>query len=214
MTMKIFKTFFLCFIFIALIIECLAQPTREWTVVASYTIPGKASGLAWDGTYLYSGLYSAPGDDNLIYKIDPADGSYTLQCAGPFVQAYGLTFDGTYLWTTDHPTSAPANAIQFNMSGDQVSTFALPASYMSGIAWDNNRFWACAYYNPDGMTYKLNATGGIITQFPTPNLQPWDICKQDDYLWIVDYNANMLYKTDTIGQYAGKPSSVGLNLPV
>ena len=26
-----------------------AQPAREWTVVASYQIPGKASGLAWDG---------------------------------------------------------------------------------------------------------------------------------------------------------------------
>ena len=188
-----------------------AQSTREWTVVASYTIPGKASGLAWDGTYLYSGLYSAPGDDNLIYRIDPADGSYTLQCAGPFVQAYGLTFDGTYLWTTDHPNSSqPANAIQFNMSGGQVSAFSLPVTYMSGIAWDNNRFWACAYYNPDGMTYKLTSTGSIITQFPTPNLQPWDICKENEFLWIVDYNANMIYKTDTLGNTLESHPSVGL----
>jgi hypothetical protein len=188
-----------------------AQGSREWTVVASYTIPGKASGLAWDGTYLYSGLYSAPGDDNLIYRIDPDDGSYTLQCAGPFVQAFGLTFDGTYLWTTDHPNSSqPANAIQFNLSGGQVSTFALPTTYMSGIAWDNNRFWACAYYNPDGMTYKLTNTGGIITQFPTPNLQPWDICIQNEFLWIADYNANMLYKTDTLGNTLESHASQGL----
>jgi hypothetical protein len=208
--MKISKILFLLLAISLVCVEIMAQSSREWTVVASYPIPGKASGLAWDGTYLYSGLYSAPGDDNLIYKIDPADGSYELQCAGPFVQAYGLTFDGTYLWTTDHPTSAPANAIQFDMSGNQVSTFALPASYMSGIAWDNNRFWACAYYNPDGMTYKLNSTGGIITQFPTPNLQPWDICKQDEFLWIADYNANMLYKTDTLGNTLESHASVGL----
>jgi hypothetical protein len=208
--MKIPKIILLLSAFSLLCIEMAAQSSREWTVVASYTIPGKASGLAWDGTYLYSGLYSAPGDDNLIYRIDPADGSYTLQCAGPFVQAYGLTFDGTHLWTTDHPTSAPANAIQFNLSGGQVSTFALPTTYMSGIAWDNNRYWACAYYNPDGMTYKLTNTGGIITQFPTPNLQPWDICKQDEFLWVADYNANMLYKTDTLGNTLESHPSVGI----
>jgi hypothetical protein len=208
--MKIPKTFIVLFIFSLLIAESIAQNTREWTVVASYPIPGKASGLAWDGTYLYSGLYSAPGDDNIIYRIDPSNGSYVVQCAGPFVQAYGLTFDGTYLWTTDHPTSAPANAIQFNMSGAQVSTFALPTTYMSGIAWDNNRFWACAYYNPDGMTYKLTSTGTIITQFPTPNLQPWDICKQGEFLWVADYNANMLYKTDTLGNTLESHASVGL----
>lgn len=187
-----------------------AQGNREWTVVASYQIPGKASGLAWDGTYLYSGLYSAPGDDNLIYKINPADGSYTLQCAGPFVSAYGLTFDGTYLWTTDHPNSSnPALAIQFDMSGSQVSTFNLPTTYMSGIEWDNNRFWSCAYYNPDGMTYKLTLAGGIITSFPSPNNQPWDICKENDNLWIVDYYANMIYKTDTLGNLLESHPSVG-----
>jgi hypothetical protein len=189
----------------------MAQSAREWTVVASYHIPGKASGLAWDGTYLYSGLYSAPGDDNLIYRIDPSDGSYTLQCAGPFVSAYGLTFDGTYLWTTDHPNSSnPALAIQFDMSGAQVSTFNLPATYMSGIEWDNNRFWSCAYYNPDGMTYKLTSTGSIITSFPTPNNQPWDICREIDNLWVVDYNANMIYKTDTLGNVLENHPSVGL----
>ena len=199
------------FLILGLHFSGISQVSREWTVVASYPIPGKASGLAWDGTYLYSGLYSSPGDDNLVYRIDPSDGTYNLQCAGPFVQAYGLTFDGTYLWTTDHPSSSqPANAICFDMSGNQVTTFALPATYMSGIAWDNNRFWACAYYNPDGMTYKLNSTGGIITQFPSPNLQPWDICRQNEFLWVADYNANMLYKTDTLGNTLESHPSVGL----
>jgi hypothetical protein len=60
-----------------------SQPIREWTIVASYTIPGKASGLAWDGEYIYSGLYATTGPDNEIYQIDPVTGSYTLQCSGP-----------------------------------------------------------------------------------------------------------------------------------
>lgn len=189
-----------------------AQSHREWTVVASYQIPGKASGLAWDGTFLYSGLYSAPGDDNLIYRIDPADGSFTLQCAGPFSAAYGLTFDGTCLWTTDHPYAYdPAIAIRFDMSGNQVSTFNLPATYMSGIEWDNNKLWSTCYYDPDGMVYKLTSSGTIITQFASPNNQPWDICKENDNLWIADYYANMIYKTDTLGNLLESHPSVGAN---
>ncbi|MCK9399072.1 MAG: choice-of-anchor D domain-containing protein [Bacteroidales bacterium] len=208
-TLLLFSLMILGFLFLDHPVK--AQNSREWTVVASYQIPGKASGLAWDGTYLYSGLYSAPGDDNLIYKIDPADGSYTLQCAGPFASAYGLTFDGTYLWTTDHPYAYdPAIAIQFDMSGGQVSSFNLPETYFSGIEWDNNRFWTCCYYDPDGMVYKLTSTGGIITQFASPNNQPWDICRENDNLWIVDYNANMIYKTDTLGNVVESHPSVGI----
>jgi hypothetical protein len=210
--MKISRNLLILLSFSLLTVEIFAQSSREWTVVASYQIPGKASGLAWDGTYLYSGLYASAGDNSLIYRIDPSDGSYTLQCTGPFEAAYGLTFDGTNLWTTDHPNSSnPADAIQFSMSGALISTFALPTTYMSGIAWDNNRFWACAYYNPDGMTYKLTSTGGIISSFPTPNTQPWDICKQGNDLWIADYYANMLYKTDTLGNVLESHASVGVN---
>ncbi|MDZ7777925.1 MAG: hypothetical protein U5L09_21075 [Bacteroidales bacterium] len=36
--------------------------TREWTIEATYEIPQNASGLAWDGTYLYCGIYGVDGD--------------------------------------------------------------------------------------------------------------------------------------------------------
>jgi len=178
------------------------RDTQTWTIVATYTIPGKASGLAWDGTYLYSGLYSAPGDDNKIYKIDPSDGSYTLQCSGPFDKAYGLTYDdgSGNLWTTDHPGAYdPGKAIEFDMNGNWVSEFDLPATYFSGIAYDNGDFWATCYYNPDGEVYKLDASGNVLDQFTAPGQQPWDICLEGSYLWIADYNDDMLYKIDQNG---------------
>ncbi len=176
--------------------------TRDWTILASYTIPGKASGLAWDGQYLYSGLYSAPGNDNLIYKIDPSDGSYTLQCSGPHEKAFGLTYDegSGNLWTTEHPGAYdPGIAVEFDMNGNYVSEFDLPATYFSGIAYDNGDYWTTCYYNPDGEVYLLDDNGTILDQFATPGEQPWDICKQDNDLWIADYNDNKLYKIDDEG---------------
>ncbi len=56
--------------FFAFVLNSFSQPdTRSWTILASYTIPGKASGLAWDGQYLYSGLYSEPGNGIITVKV-------------------------------------------------------------------------------------------------------------------------------------------------
>lgn len=189
----------------------LSQQNREWTIVASFTIPGKASGLAWDGTYIYSGLYATTGPDSEIYQIDPVTGSYTLLCNGPHENAYGLCFDGNDFWSTARTGSyTPAYAVEFDYDGDSLSAFTLPATYMSGIEYDAGAFWACCYYNPDGMVYKLTGNGTIITQFPSPNLQPWDICKENEYLWIADYNANMLYKVDQTGNLIESHPSNGI----
>ncbi len=187
-----------------------AQGNREWTIVQTFTIPGKASGLTWDGTYLYSGLYATSGDDNLIYQIDPSNGSYTLLCAAPQETTYGLSFDGTDFWSTDRTGSyTPAIAVQFDYSGNLLSSFELPATYHSGIEYDNGNFWVCCYYDPDGMVYHLDGSGNILSQFPSPNNQPWAICKENNNLWIADYNANMLYKTDTDGNLLESHASNG-----
>jgi len=198
---KLFKLSFPAFLsFMMLSGNAPAQTNREWTIVATYTIPGKASGLAWDGTYLYSGLYGTTGPDNMIYRINPADGSYTLLCNAPQETSYGLSFDGTDFWSTDRTGAyTPAIAVEFDYSGNLLSSFDLPATYISGIEYDAGTFWVCCYYNPDGMVYHLDATGNILTQFPSPDNQPWAICKENDYLWIADYWGDMLYKIETDG---------------
>ena len=121
----------------------------EWTIVASYPIPEGASGLAYDGTYLYCGIYGANGDE--FYRIDPDDGTYQLQFTNASIgDCFGMTWDGINLWITDHVTSPsiPATAIELDInSGAILSTFDLPAHYMSGIAYDNGDFWVTAYYD-------------------------------------------------------------------
>ncbi len=170
-----------------------------WAIIASYTIPGKASGLAWDGTYIYFGIYGANG--NNVYRFNPQNGTNSLLCTGSFEDAYGMTYKSPNLVTVNQPSSSsnPSTALEFNMSGTTVSNLTLPDHYMSGIAWDNGNWWVCTYYPDPGVVYHLNSSGGIISQFTPPANQPWDICLQGSDLWIADYYGNALFKVTTTG---------------
>ncbi len=173
---------------------------QEWTILETYTIAGKASGLAWDGNNIYFGMYGSAGFQ--FYKVDPATGSYALAFNNPAVNdTYGMTCDGTDLWITDHglASAVPAYALQLDLSGNILSQFDLPDHYMSGIAYDNGEFWVCTYYPDPGTIYKVDASGAVITQIPSPDEQPWDICIENENLWVADYNGNKLYKIDKFG---------------
>ena len=182
--------------------SAFAQEPKQpdaWSVVASYTLSGKASGLAWDGTYIYYGIYGVDGEK--IYKFDPSNGGSTLQCSGAFDDSYGLTYKAPNLVNTYHVTnpSIPATAIEFTMSGTTVSTLDLPDHYMSGIAYDAGNYWVCTYYPDPGTVYEINSSGTVLSQFTPPNDQPWDICLHGADLWIADYWGDMLYKVTTTG---------------
>lgn len=170
-----------------------AMASAEWSIVATYEVPEGASGLAYDGEYLYCGIYGSNGDE--IYQIDPGTGDYQLSFSGPQEDAYGLTYDGEYLWTTDHPNN-PAVAMQMDWSGTLLSQFNLPDRYMSGIAYDNGDFWVATYYPDPSTIYKVDSTGTILHQFTAPDNQPWDLCLENDYLWMADYWGDALYKID------------------
>mgnify|MGYP000020537131 FL=1 len=185
-------------IFIFFILTLSSAQPRDWTITATYQIPEGASGLAFDGTYLYCGIYGANGDE--FYQIDPADGSYQLLFTNPVIgDCFGMTYDGNHLWVTDHPGSSsnPAIAYELDMTGNIVSQFNLPDHYMSGIAYDNGDIWVATYYDPDGHIYKVNSLGNILQDFPAPDNQPWDLCMENDYLWMADYWGDALYKIDT-----------------
>ena len=185
---------------------------RDWLVVATYSIPEGAAGLAYDGTYLYCGIYGTNGDE--VYEIDPDTGSYSLLFNGPQEDAFGLTYDGVYLWTTDHPgsSSTPAVAMQLDMSGNLISQFDLPDHYMSGIAYDSGDFWVATYYPDPSTIYKVDSTGSIIKQFTAPDDQPWDLCLENNNLWMADYWGDTLYKIDpSTGNLLESHSSEGVD---
>lgn len=166
----------------------------QWTIVEYFELPESSSGLAYDGEYLYSGIYGSNGDR--IHRINMTTGNYNVLCYGPQDDAFGLTFDGTYLWTTDHP-SDPAQALQFAFNGTLMDQFSLPDRYMSGIAYDNGDFWVSSYYPDPGTLYKVTSTGSIIDTFTLPDDQPWDLAVHDQTIWMVDYWGDMIYQLNS-----------------
>ena len=178
----------------------MGKSNRDWTIAQSWDIPGKASGLAWDGTYLYYGIYGSEGDH--FYRFDPSDGSIQLQFINPNIgDCFGMTWDGSELWITDHVTSpsTPATAIELDLNGNILSSIDLPDHYMSGIAYDAGDFWVGTYYPDPGTVYSITNTGTVNSQFTPPADQIWDICVDGSDLWMVGYNSNMIFKTDQSG---------------
>jgi hypothetical protein len=170
----------------------------EWTIVASYPIPEGASGLAWDGTNLYCGIYGVDG--GRIYRIDPSTGVATPQFVGEHGDAFGLTYDGQYLWTTYHTgsSSTPATAMKLDWNGNVIDQFDMPDHYMSGIVYDKGDFWVSRYYPDPGHLYKVNNSGTVLDQFDGPDDQPWDLTIENGNIWIADYYGDALYCVDPI----------------
>ena len=206
-TKSFFNKFILLNLFMLTAFSCLSfgQPDSSpsspsaWSIVASYPIPGKASGLAWDGTYIYFGIYGVAGDQ--VYKFNPANGSISTQCTGPMDDAYGLTYKSPNLVTVRQPSNSgqPSEAVEFTMAGSQVSAITLPDHYMSGIAYDNGTYWVCTYYPDPSKIYHISSSGAVLSQFVLPYNQPWDVCMQGSDLWIADYWGDMLYKVSSTG---------------
>ena len=170
--------------------------TLEWTIEATYEIPQNASGLAWDGTNLYCGIYGVDGDR--IFQIDPETGDYELLFSAPIEDAYGLTYDGEFLWSVSQEGSSsdPAQAVAFDFDGNEAGQFELQAHYMSGIAYDDGDFWSAAYYDPDGHLYKTDDEGNVLNDFPAPDNQPWDLTVEGENLWMADTWGNAIYQID------------------
>lgn len=167
------------------------------TVVATYQIHDHASGLAFDGINIWYGRYGTEGEK--IYKFDTileqVVDSLNLG-ASNLDDAYGMTWDGQYLWVTNHVGAD--FTLQIDTLGNIISSFQNPSDYMSGLAWNGSELYMGDYYNPDGAIYRVTTTGVILENFPAPDYQPWDLAWDGVYLWMCDYYSETIYQIDPI----------------
>ena len=103
----------------------------------------------------------------------------------------GITYDGTYLWTTD----ADSDTIyKINpATGSVVTSFASPGSFPADLAWDGTYLW-----NTDPGTdtiYKINPiTGLVVASFASQGSVPNGLCWDGQYLWNADAGTHTIYK--------------------
>jgi len=170
-------------------------------VINAITAPVNASGLAWDGNYLWCGAYGVNGDT--IYKLDPVNGAILKKLRWrQSADSYGLTFDQGDLWVNDHLTGTDSIFRVDTITGARVAAIPAHKEYMAGLANDGTNLWHCLYYSPDGRTYQIQKTNGAaldsIDIFTLP--QPWGAAWDGQYLWVCnDGNyggAHRIYKID------------------
>ncbi len=188
------KTIF-SFIIWALAVLTIVSAANAQTVIATYQIHDHASGLAFDGRNIWYGRYGTQGER--IYKFDTVleqiVDSLDLGAAN-LDDAYGMTWDGSHLWVTNHVGSD--FTLKIDTLGNILYQFQNPSNYMSGLAWNGTHLYMGDYYEPDGAIYRVDTTGTILENFPAPNAQPWDLAWDGQYLWVADYYAHHIYQVD------------------
>ncbi|MBE0432004.1 PQQ-binding-like beta-propeller repeat protein [candidate division WOR-3 bacterium] len=174
------------------------------SVINAIPAPVNASGLAWDGNYLWCGAYGVNGDT--IYKLDPANGNILKRLRWRLsADSYGLAYDQGDLWVNDHLTGVDTVYRIDTMTGAHLQSFPALREYMAGLANDGTDLWICAYY-PDisNRAYKIQKSNGAaldsidIQALP----QPWGATWDGQYLWVCnDGNyggAHRIYKIDVV----------------
>lgn len=167
------------------------------TVIATYDIHDHASGLAYDGHSIWYGRYGTYGER--IYKFDTVLGQVVDSLdlgTSNLDDAYGMTWDGQYLWVTNHVGAD--FTLQIDTLGSIISSFQNPSDYMSGLAWNGSELYMGDYYNPDGAIYRVTASGTILENFPAPDTQPWDLAWDGSTLWMCDYWSDWIYQIDPV----------------
>ncbi len=67
-------------------------------IIRSWSTPGGSGfGLTWDGR----ALWHTDGSPDLVYQLDPRDGTVIRSFATPGAVGSGLAWDGRALWLVD-----------------------------------------------------------------------------------------------------------------
>jgi len=101
---------------------------------------GYPEGLAWDGHRL---LFTVDGPPAEMYEVNPATGVIALVGESAVADPEALAYGDGFLWAGGKadPSIHKLDAT----TGEEITSFAAPASDTHGLAWDGYYLWASAY---------------------------------------------------------------------
>ena len=143
-------------------------------------------GLAFDGAHLWISDRST----DLIYQVDPGDGSISDSLSAPGYVPRGLAWDGKWLWCAD---AAEQQIYAIDPSTRIVErTIFCPVSRPTGLAWDGQHLWLAAEGSEE--LHKISSEDGTtITTIPAPTSRSWGLTFDGTRLWVSDRYKNMIY---------------------
>lgn len=153
-----------------------------------------AQGLAWDGKYLWC-LESAT---NVIYQLNPADGSVIRTILGPSTALNGLTFDGKHLWVGN--VLGLDTILEIDpYTGAIVRNF--PFLGISGLAFDGEKLWASSAFI---ISCVDRVTGAVVQTYPyAPDVRNCDGLTFDGKsLWSVHFHSHVYQFNPNTGNVA------------
>jgi len=153
------------------------------SIPAPFSCP---QGLTFDGEQ----LWNADRRSDMIYGIDPGDGSIVDSLPTPGYVPRGLTWDGQRLWCVD----AEEELIYAINPTTQIveKTIYCPVSRPTGLAWDGQYLWLAA--DRDDEIHQISTDDGTtIVSIPAPTSHVWGVTFDGTYLWVSDRYKDMIY---------------------
>lgn len=163
---------------------------RSLLIERSLPAPGKhLCGLAWDGR----SLWHSDGDTNLIYRIDPDNGSVLAKIPCPNVRT-DLSYDGTDLWQI---AGQPKRVVVINPRlGRMLRQVDLGPERENacGLCISGQNYWV-GFKQRGVIEARSLKDNKVVREYKTLGRAD-GIALAEDNLWYTDYEQSLLVELD------------------
>ncbi len=174
---------------LTILIVFITQPVSATPGDTLSSIPAPfrcPQGLTYDGQY----LWNADRHSDMIYRVNPENGSVTDSLPTPGYVPRGLTWDGRRLWCVD----AEEELIYAINPATKIveKTIYCPVSRPTGLTWDGTYLWLAADRSEE--LHRISSEDGTtIISIPAPTRHAWGLTYDGTYLWVSDRYQDKIY---------------------
>lgn len=192
---RVFQIASILLMFLVLIpIMIMAQET--WESEKTFSAPGPDPVcIAWDG----ENLWLVDDSTNIIYKLDPFDGSVIKSFRSDAEKAKALAWGDSHLWILDNKTKMIYKLEPTN--GNIITKFKAPAPIgkgpwsLEGLTWDGKYLWVAYFAGYSSKINQVDPKEGTVVQSFFSDSNPRGLASDGENLWTICYNGEKLPAT-------------------